>query len=186
MLSQDDGMVIAGIEQDGPSDELGIGLNTQVININGNEILDAEDISSALSSTYPYEKIEIETEEGLFYVTLGQNPDSGNAYMGLQFLPLCRPENYNGCSGILAKGSGWIYGLVAWLFITNLLVGLINLLPLGIVDGGRMFYLAMLTLTKSPKSARKIFGAVSIILLIMLLFFLLPALFNYFVAPFIS
>tara|TARA_Y100000034_G_C6845607_1_gene383048 strand:+ start:19 stop:597 length:579 start_codon:yes stop_codon:yes gene_type:complete len=186
MFSQDDGIVITSIVDGGPSDNLGIELNSRLISINGEPVEDLTKIFFILNNTSPYEKVEIETNQGLFYITLGEHPEEDRGYMGVQFLPSCRPENYVGCSTAGTKILGWIYGLVAWLFITNLLVGLINLLPLGIVDGGRMFYLAMLILTRSEKVAKRLFGAVSIILLIMLLFFLLPALFNYFVAPFIS
>lgn len=46
--------------------------------------------------------------------------------------------------------------LIFWILITNLFVGLFNLLPLPIVDGGRMVYVAALSLTKSKKKAKKI------------------------------
>ena len=185
MFAQDDGILITGIVEGGPSDNLGIELNSKVTSINGQEVTQLQEILLALNETSPYEKIELGTDQGVFYVTLGEHPEDDRGYMGLNFLPSCRPENYIGCSTAKTKILGWIYGLVAWLFITNLLVGLINLLPLGIVDGGRMFYLAMLTLTGKEKIAKQLFGVVSIILLVMLLFFLVPALYNYFVAPFV-
>jgi len=185
MISQDDGVTITNILNEGPSDNLEIELNSKIIRIGGEEVRALEDIFIILNQTMPYEKIELETNKGLFYITLGEHPNLSQGYMGMQFLPSCRPENYSGCSTTNTKILGWIYGLIAWLFVTNLLVGLINLLPLGIVDGGRMFYLAMLTLTGNEKIAKKLFGTVSIFLLVLLLFFLIPALFNYFVAPFI-
>ena len=46
--------------------------------------------------------------------------------------------------------------LIFWIFMTNLFVGLFNLLPLPIVDGGRMAYIASLYFTKSDKRAKKI------------------------------
>jgi membrane-associated protease RseP (regulator of RpoE activity) len=39
----------------------------------------------------------------------------------------------------------------------NLFVGLFNMLPLGILDGGRFFYLAILTITKKESLAKKSF-----------------------------
>jgi membrane-associated protease RseP (regulator of RpoE activity) len=186
MISQEDGIVIASIVNEGPSDNVGIELNSKLLKINGEDMYDLSDIFLRLNQTSPYEKIEIETNQGVYYITLGEHPEKDNGYMGMQFLPSCRPENYAGCSGLGVRSLGWIYGLVAWLFFINLMVGLINLLPLGIVDGGRMFYLAVLAITKNEKISKKIFGVVSIILLMMLLFFLLPALFNYFIAPFLG
>ena len=46
--------------------------------------------------------------------------------------------------------------LIFWIFMTNLFVGLANLLPLPIVDGGRMAYIAALYFVKSEKKAKKI------------------------------
>lgn len=46
--------------------------------------------------------------------------------------------------------------LIFWILITNIFVGLFNLLPLPIVDGGRMTYISLLALTKSKKKAEKI------------------------------
>jgi membrane-associated protease RseP (regulator of RpoE activity) len=39
----------------------------------------------------------------------------------------------------------------------NLFVGLFNMLPLGILDGGRFFYLAILSVAKNKKTAEKSF-----------------------------
>jgi membrane-associated protease RseP (regulator of RpoE activity) len=78
----------------------------------------------------------------------------------------------------------WISVLIYWLFLTNLMVGLVNLLPLGIVDGGQMFYIALGSIIKNEKTVKSIFAVVSIALLLLLLFFLLPAMWGYFTSPF--
>ena len=78
----------------------------------------------------------------------------------------------------------WFSILIYWLFLTNLMVGLVNLLPLGIVDGGQMFYIALGSVIKNEKVAKGIFTTVSIILLLFLLFFLLPAMWSYYIYPY--
>jgi len=57
-------------------------------------------------------------------------------------------------SGI-AKIMPFISALFFWIFIANLFVGLFNLLPFWVVDGGRMFYAAAFAITKSKKNAMK-------------------------------
>lgn len=51
---------------------------------------------------------------------------------------------------------GWfIYYLIWWLVVINILVALFNMLPLGILDGGRFFYLTIWGITKNEKIGRK-------------------------------
>jgi len=48
----------------------------------------------------------------------------------------------------------FVYHLLWWVMIINLLVALFNMLPLGMLDGGRFFYLAVLGIFKSEKVAK--------------------------------
>jgi membrane-associated protease RseP (regulator of RpoE activity) len=71
----------------------------------------------------------------------------------------------------------FIYNLIWWLVIINLSVALGNMLPLGIFDGGRFFYLTILSITKSEKIAQ---GAYKISTYIFIgIFVLLTALWLY-------
>jgi len=51
----------------------------------------------------------------------------------------------------------FIYNLLWWLILISISVALINMLPVGIFDGGRFFYLTVLGLTGSEKTARRLF-----------------------------
>ena len=62
----------------------------------------------------------------------------------------------------------WFKDLVKWLFLLNLFVGLINLLPLGIVDGGRMLHVLLSQLFPQER-ANRIWGIVSFGFLALLL-----------------
>ena len=53
--------------------------------------------------------------------------------------------------------SGFIYNLLWWLVLICFSVALVNMLPVGIFDGGRFFYLTVLGLTKSEKNAKRAF-----------------------------
>ena len=48
----------------------------------------------------------------------------------------------------------FIYYLLWWVMIINLLVALFNMLPVGMLDGGRFFYLTILGLTRSEKISK--------------------------------
>jgi len=55
----------------------------------------------------------------------------------------------------------FIYHLLWWIMIINLLVALFNMLPLGMLDGGRFFYLTILSITRSEKIAKTAFKVAS-------------------------
>ncbi|MFH1238303.1 MAG: site-2 protease family protein [archaeon] len=48
----------------------------------------------------------------------------------------------------------FIYHLLWWAMIINLLVALFNMMPLGMLDGGRFFYLGILSISRSEKIAK--------------------------------
>ena len=67
--------------------------------------------------------------------------------LGVEQLPVCSEPKFNPDMVI------FIYNLIWWIAIVNISVALVNMLPMGIFDGGRMFYLTILGLTKSEKFA---------------------------------
>jgi membrane-associated protease RseP (regulator of RpoE activity) len=54
----------------------------------------------------------------------------------------------------------FFYHLFWWVMIINFLVALFNMLPLGILDGGRFFYLTIEKFTKKEKTAMIIFNII--------------------------
>ena len=68
----------------------------------------------------------------------------------------------------------WIMKLFFWLYAISLGVGLFNLLPLGPVDGGRMFNTGISYFTKNKKIINKIYVTVSLFCLSLIFINLLP------------
>ena len=181
------GVMIVNVSEGSPAFEAGVNSQEVITKINGADITKLEDLTSEMEKTKPYEKLTLETENGTYNLVLEENPnEEGKGHMGVIL------GNKVGLNQELVDKIGmfpikaliWISILFYWLFLTNLMVGLVNLLPIGIVDGGLMFNLALGTFIKNEKTVKIIFGTVSIILLVLLLFFLLPALFGYFTSPF--
>lgn len=63
----------------------------------------------------------------------------------------------------------FIYNLLWWIVFLNLSVALVNMLPLGIFDGGRVFYLTMFAITKSKRKAEFLFKAAMFFILLIVL-----------------
>ena len=62
-----------------------------------------------------------------------------------------KPE-YNG------NFAQFIFDLLWWIVVINILVALFNMLPLSILDGGRFFLLTIWGITSSEKSGKKAFS----------------------------
>jgi len=140
-----------------------------ITEVDGQKITSKTALTQALAMHNPGDSINVKTlsnkgkTENNYDITLGNN--NGNAFLGVGFIP-SKP------SGLL----GWFYSISAkvktpgvyytskigefgifindmlwWLVIINISVALMNMLPLGIFDGGRFFYLAVWGLTGSRK-----------------------------------
>lgn len=186
-LAQEQGVIIMNVTDNGPAFNAGMQPNEKILSVKGQEINTVNELFEILNSTEPYEKIEIKTENSTYNVVLGEHPDGlSYGYLGVNLASQTglNQEIVDKVGKFPIQAFLWLNILIYWLFLTNLMVGLVNLLPIGIVDGGRMFYIALLGIFKNESAAKKIFAFVSIVLLLLLLFFLIPALFGYFISPF--
>ncbi len=186
-MMEHQGIMIAGVSEDSPAFEAGVGINEIITSFNGVQISTVEELFAELNKTEPFEKVTLQTENNTYNLVLTEHPgEQDYGYMGINL------ANKSGIKQSILDSVGkvpvqvfaWLSILIYWLFLTNFMVGLVNLLPLGIVDGGQMFFIALSSVIKNEKVAKTIFAAVSIILLILFLFFLIPAMWGYFISPF--
>ncbi|MBI2451857.1 site-2 protease family protein [Candidatus Pacearchaeota archaeon] len=165
-----------------------------ITEIDGEKVTSMKSLSEVLQDYRPGDKVNVKTaildpgqgtvaERKEYEVELGNN--DGKAFLGVGFLPV-------GSNGFLGKlydkifakvknpfvhydsnigGFGWfIYYLLWWIVFINFAVALFNMLPLGILDGGRFFYLAIWAITGKENIGKKAFaGATWFILGLLLL-----------------
>ncbi len=154
-----DGVVVTEL-MDGnpPAQQAGMAIGDKIIEINGQAIKETEDFSTALKESNPGDMVNIVTTEAVRDVTLGENPDNKKAWLGVYVdSPLKAPT----WATYVAL---WIKDLIFWIYLLSLGVGLFNLVPLGPVDGGRMF-LTMLQGITHESRANAIWKSVSFVLL---------------------
>ena len=132
----------------------------------------------------------IRTTSGNYSIILAENPEnSSKVYLGIGFAQtetsrlvewftsfslfkkkaqfVYYAPKYDAFYGDLTI---FIYNLLLWVLLINVSVMFVNMLPMGIFDGGKFFYLTVFALTKSKRKAMKGFKiAGSIILFILLL-----------------
>jgi len=173
-------------------------LSNVLMKINGVTIYSKEQLGQELYKYKPGTKVTITalTDDANrdYEIILGENPtDKSKAYLGVGFIN----RETSGVLGKLLnvltsfKDSGvyyksvfpaaeFIYNGIWWLVLICFSVALVNMLPVGIFDGGRFFFLTMLALTKSEKKAKKVFKAVTYFFLFLLLVIMIFWAINFF------
>ena len=161
-------------------------LSSIILKINEVSIRSKEQLGKELLKYTPGAKITITALVGDadrdYEIVLGKNPQNeSRAYLGIGFInkessgifgKLMTVFTSFRDSGVYYKpnfqAAEFIYNWIWWLVLICFSVALINMLPVGIFDGGRFFFLMMLALTKSKDKAKKIFKAVTYLFLFLL------------------
>ncbi len=167
------------------------GLKGAIKEINNVEITSLDKLSEELLKYSPGNKVSITTiNKGEIKdneVILGKNPQDENyAWLGVGFIDtgggvvnrifnfmssFKKPHVYYESK---IKAGEFIYNLLWWLILISISIALVNMLPVGIFDGGRFFYLTMLGITGSEIKAKKTFSFMTklfLFLLVVLMFF---------------
>ncbi|MCL5018745.1 MAG: site-2 protease family protein [Candidatus Pacearchaeota archaeon] len=174
----------SSLEKQGSSDYIALyddapainaNLSNVIIKINGVDIDSVEKLGEEISKYSPGEKIIVTAlESGAnrdYEIVLGENPENEDApYLGIGFLNRRSSGVMESIVSIFSSfrepnvyyapnfnAAEFIYNLLWWLVLISFSVALVNMLPVGIFDGGRFFYLAVLGLTKNEKLAKRLF-----------------------------
>ncbi len=147
----------------------------------GKKINTPEDLRNELEMKNPGDEVSIKflvnKNEKESRIILGARPDnSSKAYLGVANLNVQSSGIFGKIRKAISffrepntyyapKGSEelviFIYNLLWWIILINLSVALFNMLPVGIFDGGRVFYLTVLKITKSKKMAQRSYSLVT-------------------------
>ena len=154
----------------------GLKVGENISSINGVSIAQYEQYQEEFLALKPSVPIEMETESGSHTVIPQAHPlNASRGYLGVNFKPHVVPhprivESW-GMSGYYFV---WIsMNFLLWLVVLNIGIGLANLLPLGPVDGGRMFQILLRSIFTNHNTADMIWKKVSVGLFLILLFSLL-------------
>ncbi len=150
-------------------------LSSIITEINGIKINSMDQLIEELAKYDIRDEITVKTitNDGVVekYLVLEEHPNiPGTAWLGVGFVSQERTSILGKIINNISfkkphiyyepKFDGFsvfIYNLLWWIVIISISVALINMLPVGLFDGGRFFYLTVLALTKSEKTAKKLF-----------------------------
>jgi membrane-associated protease RseP (regulator of RpoE activity) len=157
-------------------------LKGAVISVDGKETNSWDELGKVISEHSPEDEIHVITTEGDYKIKLGESPvQKGKAWLGIGVSGKTTPtiegqrviipfvgkslSNYKSNFGFAV----FIFNFLEWLVLISFSVALVNMLPMGIFDGGRFFYLTIFSLTKSKRKAEKWFKGVTKFLLFLLI-----------------
>ncbi len=158
-----------------------------ITTINDRKVTSQEELTEILSELSVGQKVKINTIDSQKVIRSYEfelAEKNGKAYLGVGFYS----GESEGFRGLVSKGiskfrnpntyyiPSWdgglpqfIYDMLWWVVIINILVALMNMLPVSILDGGRFFYLTILGITGSDRWARKIYGWMNWFILLLLI-----------------
>jgi len=161
------------------------GLGNTILKINGVTIDSRKKLAEEMLKYSPEEKVIITTLENdslKDYEIIFDESAEGDAYLGIGFIVSESSGVLSSAMEIISSfkdsnlyyeqnfdGAEIIYNLLWWLVLISFSVALMNMLPVGIFDGGRFFYLAILAITKSKVKAKKLFSFMTYLFLFLLL-----------------
>jgi membrane-associated protease RseP (regulator of RpoE activity) len=177
-----DGVIIHDFIRDGdnmtlPAEAAGITKGEIVQRIGDTEVDYLFNFSNILQNKTPGDEILLVTDKGEYNITLTNNPENENrSYLGVyvQQSSNLKQSFIDRYGLITAKivlwftGSPGKYGLIFWLYVLNLGIGLFNLVPVGPLDGGRMLNVVLGKFLEKKK-AQKIWGWISLFFLALIL-----------------
>ena len=158
------------ITADKPAALAGIQSGDVIIGADNVKILQASDLEKYMLAVTPGQTITLKTAEKEYTVNTIQNPNNASrAYIGIEFKQdiAVRPD-LKAKFGNLPFGLYYLLRLFYWIFALNIGIGIINLLPLGPIDGGRMAK-AALHAKVQKKNAMKLFTILTYVSLFLLL-----------------
>ncbi len=154
--------------------------------IDGKSTRSKEELSIVLDGLIPNENVRVvavdsDGTERSYDITLGNKNDK--AYLGIGFYARPTEGLRAKLMNVLAKIrdpsihyiTTWdgdfvqfIYDLLWWIVMINVLVALMNMLPVSILDGGRFFYLTIAGITGSSEWGKKAYSWITWFILILI------------------
>ena len=171
------------VDGDFPFAKEEIAPGTLITGIDGVETKEFQKFGEKIQCKSPGEKVSIQTPNKEYSIVLGTNPDNKEkSFLGIKEIKNefdVKTKYQSGAWNVAYNSLDWLNGFLKWLFLLSLGIGLFNLLPLPIVDGGRMTQVFLQKL-KGEKKGNSIYNKVSLFfLLVLILNFVLPFLMKY-------
>jgi membrane-associated protease RseP (regulator of RpoE activity) len=164
-----------------PAERAGLLPGEVITSINGQETKTFNEFAQVMIHSRPNETVMITTREKSLKLTAATHPeDQYSAFIGIVDIRnenILKNENYNLINQLLLT----LIIFLRWLFVLSLGIGLFNLLPLPIVDGGRMTQTFLKRLWGEQRG-NNAYGKIGIFFLLLLILSLLIPFFRWIIS----
>jgi hypothetical protein len=162
------------IQEGFPAEEAGLQAGVVYNMVNDKEVLSHVDLLEELGELKPGDEISIGNENGSVMIIAAENPaDPEKGYMGVMGIATKYQLKESG-NKTLFNVLFWIMGLLSWTYLLSLGIGIANLLPLGPVDGGRMYQVLLRKMFKQEKADKIWKQTAKIVLFLIIILILVP------------
>lgn len=155
-----------------PAAQAALPPSTLITGLDGEPTPDFFKFNDRLSCLSPGESVTLNTPEKDYSLILAPNPDyPDKPFLGIKNIRnefKVKEEYGQGFSKLLYYLTSWFSGFFRWLFLLSLGIGLFNLLPLPIVDGGRMLQVYLYQ-KKGREKGEKRYRQIALFFLLVLL-----------------
>jgi membrane-associated protease RseP (regulator of RpoE activity) len=166
-----------------PAINSGMKISEAIIEVDGEKVHNWDELGEKILVLSPGDKIEITTTEENYEIVLGKNPfDPEKPWLGIGYSSSEKKGVFGKVANWISsfkkqniyyeqkfEGAEFIYDFFWWIVLISFSVALVNMLPMGIFDGGRFFYLTIFAFTKSKRKAEFWFKWITKFLLFLLL-----------------
>lgn len=172
-----EGVRIFDIEKNYAADLAGLKVGDLIEKIDDKEIKTVKQFVDTMKEFKPGKNLWIKTNSSEYYTILSENPnDPGRSYLGIT-VTADKTNIKEGITKLFGRDVPflifYLHKLMIWVFLLSLGIGLVNLLPLGPIDGGKMFQVLMISIFKEGTKGAKIRTYISFISLSLILINLL-------------
>ncbi|MDD5181976.1 MAG: M50 family metallopeptidase [Candidatus Nanoarchaeia archaeon] len=136
------GVEITSVASGKPADLAGITPETVINSVNGVQTAQLSEFVSQMGSVKPGDTVIFGAADKNYTVNMIADPaNQSKSYMGVYLEQSTEPTaDAKAKFGFLLPVMIWFYGLFLWVANLNLMIGILNFLPIWILDGGRVFY----------------------------------------------
>ncbi len=166
------GILIEEVMGGYPASFAGIPNGTIIYSINGTDVSNMSSFIKFLSSTKPNSTLVLNTSNGTFMLTTVPNPDNNSySFIGVKASQSWeyKPQ-YKTIVSPIRDIPFFINSLLLWISNLSLAVGIINLLPLWITDGGKVLIELLSLIFRDKRRVAEISNIIFSLMLGILLF----------------
>ena len=169
------GIIVNSLTEGMPASKTELKVPFTITKINDFEVKNLNDFIQGFKDFKPQDEVTLTTDQGEYTIQATENPDNKSlGFIGISGFEVKQTNTLESFK-FLGKVMQWLTLLFFWLLVVNIGVGLFNLLPLGPIDGGRMFLVLSLIVHKNNKErATKTANFMSLFCLLLLFINLLP------------